>query len=54
VRTYARLLGNNQVAGLLQQTLDEEAKTDEKLTMLAEHGPNVQAKQEGDGRSRRS
>ncbi len=54
LRTYARMLGNEQAAGLLQQTLDEEAKTDQKLTQLAEHGPNVQAKHEKrDGQSRR-
>lgn len=44
LRTYARMLGNEQVAGMLQQTLDEEAKTDEKLTTLAERGINTQAK----------
>lgn len=35
VRTYAELLGHNDVARLLQQTLDEEKATDEKLTQLA-------------------
>ena len=35
VRTYARLLGYNEAARLLQQTLDEEADTDKKLTQLA-------------------
>jgi len=31
VRTYAELLGENKAAKLLQQTLDEEKETDEKL-----------------------
>lgn len=35
VRTYAYLLGNNEAAKLLQQTLDEEEATDKKLSQLA-------------------
>jgi ferritin-like metal-binding protein YciE len=35
VRTYAELLGINNIAKLLQKTLDEETATDEKLTELA-------------------
>jgi len=42
VRTYAELLGENEIARLLQQTLDEEKATDEKLTELARN-INVQA-----------
>jgi ferritin-like metal-binding protein YciE len=42
VRTYAELLGENEMARLLQQTLDEEKATDEKLTALARK-INVQA-----------
>jgi len=34
-RTYAELLGDKDGAKLLQQTLDEEAATDEKLTVAA-------------------
>lgn len=34
-RTYAELLGDKEGAKLLQQTLDEEAATDEKLTAAA-------------------
>jgi len=34
-RTYAELLGLNEVARLLQKTLDEEKATDEKLSQLA-------------------
>lgn len=45
VRTYAKLLGDNQAAKLLQTTLDEEGKTDKKLTQLAESSINVEAQQ---------
>lgn len=34
-RTYAELLGDKEGAQLLQETLDEEAATDEKLTVAA-------------------
>jgi ferritin-like metal-binding protein YciE len=43
LRTYAKLLGDDQAARLLQQTLDEEGKTDKLLTKLAESGINVEA-----------
>ena len=43
VRTYARQLGFDEQADLLQQTLDEEGKTDHLLTQLAESGINVEA-----------
>ena len=46
-RTFARTLGNQEAAQLLQQTLEEEAQTDEKLTRLAEQNINKQAKQAG-------
>jgi ferritin-like metal-binding protein YciE len=36
VRTYAELMGHDSAATLLQQTLDEEGETDEKLTAAAE------------------
>lgn len=42
VRTYARLLGEDQAAKLLQQTLDEEGGADKKLTQIAER-INVEA-----------
>jgi ferritin-like metal-binding protein YciE len=45
-RTHANLLGLKKVARLLQQTLDEEARTDKKLTQLAETAVNVDALQE--------
>lgn len=38
VRTYAKELGYNDAADLLQKTLDEEGKTDSMLTKLAEGG----------------
>lgn len=41
-RTYADLLGLNDVAVLLQQTLNEEKATDEKLSQLA-RSINVEA-----------
>lgn len=43
VRTFARLLGFDTAADLLQQTLDEEGATDKKLTKLAESVINVEA-----------
>lgn len=42
-RTYARLLGNDKAAKLLQTTLDEEGATDKKLTKLAESTVNQDA-----------
>jgi ferritin-like metal-binding protein YciE len=43
-RTYAQLLGNKDAARLLQQTLDEEGKTDKLLTKIAE-SINIEAAQ---------
>ncbi len=43
VRTFARLLGDEHAAGLLQKTLDEEGAADKKLTKLAETVINVEA-----------
>jgi ferritin-like metal-binding protein YciE len=40
VRTYAKQLGFENHARLLQQTLDEESRTDERLTKLAEQRIN--------------
>jgi ferritin-like metal-binding protein YciE len=42
-RTFARLLGDHEAADLLQQTLDEEAETDQKLTQIAESSINIEA-----------
>ena len=37
VRTFAELLGENEHVSLLEQTLEEEKQTDEKLTQMAEN-----------------
>ena len=42
-RTWAERLGYNNQAQLLQQTLDEEAEADKKLTQIAESFVNVEA-----------
>lgn len=42
-RTFATLLGLDEVADLLQTTLDEEGTADKKLTELAETVINVEA-----------
>jgi ferritin-like metal-binding protein YciE len=49
VRTFARLLGFEKAAKLLQKTLDEEGQADKKLTTIAE-SINVEAEE---GASRR-
>jgi ferritin-like metal-binding protein YciE len=45
-RAHADLLGYTKAARLLQQTLDEEGRTDKKLSQLAESIVNVEALQE--------
>jgi ferritin-like metal-binding protein YciE len=45
VRAYAKLLGDDISARLLQQTLDEEGACDKKLTRLAMSTINVEAAQ---------
>ena len=47
-RTFAELLGEEEAAGLLQQTLDEEEAADERLTEVAESGLNQEAADEGE------
>ena len=47
VRTYARQLGFEDQAELLQTTLDEEGNTDKLLTEIAETSINIEA-QRGD------
>ena len=44
LRTYARLLGEDEAARILQEILDEEGTADKKLTKLAEQ-INVEAAQ---------
>lgn len=43
VRTFARLLGYDEAADMLQVTLNEEGAADKKLTKLAESVINVEA-----------
>lgn len=45
VRTWAQLMGHEDHAALLQQTLDEERETDETLTSLAESSINLEAEE---------
>jgi len=47
-RTHAKLLGEDQIAELLQQTLDEEGETNEKLTKLAESYVNEEAEKQSE------
>jgi ferritin-like metal-binding protein YciE len=42
-RTYAHMLGKDDLAQTLQKTLDEEADADEKLTRIAEYVVNPKA-----------
>lgn len=41
--TWAQMLGQNQAAQLLKQTLSEEENTDKKLTQIAESSINIRA-----------
>jgi len=43
LRTWAQQMGHNHVADLLNQTLNEEKATDEKLNALAEQAINQEA-----------
>jgi ferritin-like metal-binding protein YciE len=43
VRTYARQLGYEAQAEMLQATLDEEGNTDKLLTEIAESSINIEA-----------
>ncbi|GAA4419798.1 hypothetical protein GCM10023187_54460 [Nibrella viscosa] len=47
LHTMARLLGYNEAANLLEETLREEKNTDRKLTEIAESFINEKAKAEG-------
>lgn len=40
-RTFARMLGMNETADMLQETLDEEGAADKKLTQVAEEHINA-------------
>lgn len=54
VVTFAKVLGYNEAAQLLQQTLDEEKNADKKLTSLAESFINNRAASEQDNDSYRN
>jgi ferritin-like metal-binding protein YciE len=43
VRTFAQLLGEDDLVDLLQETLDEESAADERLTEIAENIVNAEA-----------
>lgn len=43
VRTFARRLGHDRIASVLQEILNEEGETDHRLTELAEQSVNVRA-----------
>jgi ferritin-like metal-binding protein YciE len=49
LRTFARTLGLNDAADLLEETLNEEKNADETLTTVAESAINVKAAQQGEG-----
>jgi ferritin-like metal-binding protein YciE len=51
-RTFAQHLGRNEAVQLLQETLDEEKETDERLTEIAESMVNERANAESGGRTR--
>ena len=44
----ARTMGNEEVAEILAETLEEEKQTDESLTQIAENNINWEAEQEGE------
>jgi ferritin-like metal-binding protein YciE len=58
VSTYAKLLGEDEAASLLRETLEEEKKTDQKLTQLAEsinlEAAGSEEEEEGNNRSRKT
>jgi ferritin-like metal-binding protein YciE len=43
-RAWAQRIGHDKAARLLQETLDEEARTNEKLTQIAESHANMEAR----------
>jgi len=53
IATYGSLvqlaytMGQDEIAGILQETLDEEKQTDENLTAIAEGDINWEAEMEG-------
>lgn len=53
-RTLAQTLGNNDVAELLEETLEEEKEADRLLTEIAEASINVEAASEEEDGNKRS
>jgi len=53
-RTLAQTLGNNEVAELLEETLEEEKEADRLLTEIAEASINVEAASEEEDGNKRS
>jgi ferritin-like metal-binding protein YciE len=43
-RTWAQRMGHDKAARILQETLDEESRTNEKLTSIAESHANMEAR----------
>jgi ferritin-like metal-binding protein YciE len=43
-RTWAQMMGHSKAARILQETLDEESRANEKLTKIAESHVNVEAR----------
>ena len=52
--SWARLMGEDEAADLLEETLDEERATDERLTEIAESTINVEEAEEEGKRKKRS
>jgi len=49
LRTWANVLGKNEIAAMLEETLEEEKEADRKLTAIAESFVNQEAAEEGEG-----
>jgi ferritin-like metal-binding protein YciE len=49
LKTFAKTLGMNEIADLLEETLNEEKNADETLTSVAESAINVKASQTQEG-----
>ena len=43
MRAFAKILGQNEIMNILEQTLNEEKRADEKLTEIAESSINIEA-----------
>lgn len=54
LQSWAELLEESEAADLLQETLDEEKATDEKLTQTAENAINVEDEQQGEEEEERT